>query len=46
MRIRTIRHDDNVPGDYWSVLEANISVFCVCMVSFPALSKLRKLTEP
>ncbi|KAH4969035.1 hypothetical protein HBH70_071230 [Parastagonospora nodorum] len=22
---------NNVPGDHWSVLKANISVFCVCM---------------
>jgi hypothetical protein len=24
---------DNVDADYWSVLEANIGVFCMCMVS-------------
>ncbi|EOA92300.1 uncharacterized protein SETTUDRAFT_162727 [Exserohilum turcica Et28A] len=28
---------DNAPADYWSVLEANSSVFCVCM---PALHHL------
>ncbi|KAH8730153.1 hypothetical protein GQ44DRAFT_823495 [Phaeosphaeriaceae sp. PMI808] len=27
---------DNVPADYWSVLEANVSVLCVCM---PALRR-------
>jgi hypothetical protein len=28
---------DNIPADYWSVMEANLGVFCVCM---PALRRI------
>jgi hypothetical protein len=37
---------DNVPGDHWSVLEANISVFCVCMVGSPDYTLWHELMWP
>jgi poly-beta-hydroxyalkanoate depolymerase len=36
---------DYVAADFWSVLEANVSVICVCMVSIPCPALLQKLKE-